>query len=385
MDDLYSHTESSPADSELSGADAASRGLEQGLEEDLESLTCPETLELDELVHDQMVLDPPVWRQANEEHCNSLLSRDDPSLPLSIAEQHPALTASMRAILVDWMNKLCTDLLLKRETFYKAVSYLDRFLAGTYNLPRSSFQRFGVAAIYLVCKIEELYPPKPNVFVQDGRLITFEILFQMERELLCRSSWRLPPPTLSCWLNHLMTEWDDYLHCSWGYPVVHDRGTEFNRSFITFKLQNEWAYRRFRETHQILDMALLHVGVIEHRASYLTASLLYLLVNKWLRQTEFALFGEPQSQAEQVAQAHSLCECFLTSVLRVPDLSVLQPSTQFLWNFIEFTAEVNRSPVDEQMSDEYKQVRLTQAHYEDYLSFQTHLPGCLQFVLQIVG
>lgn len=39
-----------------------------------------------------------------------------------------SISAYMRAILVDWMNEVCSAFRLKRETFHYAIHYLDRYL-----------------------------------------------------------------------------------------------------------------------------------------------------------------------------------------------------------------------------------------------------------------
>lgn len=43
--------------------------------------------------------------------------------------RHPVLTPVVRAILLDWMMEVCQEFLLKRETFYLAQNYVDRYLS----------------------------------------------------------------------------------------------------------------------------------------------------------------------------------------------------------------------------------------------------------------
>lgn len=35
----------------------------------------------------------------------------------------------MRAILLDWMMEVCTEFKMKRETYYLAVCYVDKYLS----------------------------------------------------------------------------------------------------------------------------------------------------------------------------------------------------------------------------------------------------------------
>ena len=37
----------------------------------------------------------------------------------------------MRAILYDWLMEVCNEFTLKRETYYLATYYIDRFLANS--------------------------------------------------------------------------------------------------------------------------------------------------------------------------------------------------------------------------------------------------------------
>jgi len=40
----------------------------------------------------------------------------------------------MRTILIDWMIEVCTEFTLKRETFYYALNYVDRYLSIKRNI-----------------------------------------------------------------------------------------------------------------------------------------------------------------------------------------------------------------------------------------------------------
>ena len=64
------------------------------------------------------------------------------------------ISALMRAILIDWLQKLCYEEGLKRETFHQCVSHLDRILCIDPCINRDNFQLYGLVALYLSCKTE---------------------------------------------------------------------------------------------------------------------------------------------------------------------------------------------------------------------------------------
>eukprot|EP00826_Nyctotherus_ovalis_P034305 TRINITY_DN2835_c0_g4_i1.p1 TRINITY_DN2835_c0_g4~~TRINITY_DN2835_c0_g4_i1.p1 ORF type:complete len:264 (-),score=34.73 TRINITY_DN2835_c0_g4_i1:208-999(-) len=76
------------------------------------------------------------------------------------------ITRAMRAILLDWMMELCSDLRLKWETLHCAANHVDRYLSSTTNLLSSELQLVGVAALLLAAKLEEVDVPKVGELVE---------------------------------------------------------------------------------------------------------------------------------------------------------------------------------------------------------------------------
>lgn len=71
----------------------------------------------------------------------------------------------MREILIDWMTEVCEEFMLKRETFYISINYLDRYLTkATYVVPKNELQLIGVTSMFVACKVEEVYIPRVNDF-----------------------------------------------------------------------------------------------------------------------------------------------------------------------------------------------------------------------------
>merc|ERR1712158_255031 len=72
----------------------------------------------------------------------------------------------MRAVLIDWLVEVQIQFKLLQETLFLTVNTIDRFMAAEgKSIPRSSLQLVGVAAMFLVSKIEEIYAPSISDFV----------------------------------------------------------------------------------------------------------------------------------------------------------------------------------------------------------------------------
>jgi len=76
------------------------------------------------------------------------------------------ITDKMRAVLVDWLVEVQMQFKLLQETLFLTVNTIDRFLAVEgRNVYKSRLQLVGVAAMFLVSKIEEVYAPSVSDFV----------------------------------------------------------------------------------------------------------------------------------------------------------------------------------------------------------------------------
>ena len=100
------------------------------------------------------------------------------------AERQPNLTWRMRALLIDWMIEVSAEFDLRRETFYLAYNYLDRYLNEARGIERQKYQLVGTAALYLACKVEEIFAPRINYFiVATDRGYTKQEILKMERDI----------------------------------------------------------------------------------------------------------------------------------------------------------------------------------------------------------
>merc|ERR1711875_46937 len=102
----------------------------------------------------------------------------------------------MRAVLVDWLVEVQIQFKLLQETLFLTVNTIDRFLAiEGKTLHRSKLQLVGVAAMFLVSKIEEVYAPAVSdfVYITDNAYTESEIK-QMELRIIRALSFDLCQP-----------------------------------------------------------------------------------------------------------------------------------------------------------------------------------------------
>merc|ERR1712243_525151 len=95
-------------------------------------------------------------------------------------------TDKMRAVLVDWLVEVQMQFKLLQETLFLTVDTIDRFLAiEGKTVYKSRLQLVGVAAMFLVCKIEEVYAPAVSdfVYITDNAYTEAEIR-QMELQII---------------------------------------------------------------------------------------------------------------------------------------------------------------------------------------------------------
>lgn len=75
------------------------------------------------------------------------------------------LSSENRKILVNWLIIVQVEFKLMPETIQTTVSLIDRFLERK-TIDILDFQLLGITAMFIACKIHELYPPVITDFVQ---------------------------------------------------------------------------------------------------------------------------------------------------------------------------------------------------------------------------
>ncbi|CAG00426.1 unnamed protein product, partial [Tetraodon nigroviridis] len=119
-------------------------------------------------------------------------------------ENHPEITADMRAVLVSWMVEVVREYRLRSETLHLSVNYLDRFLSQTKSigLCGSVQKRPNGGRHARFRKYEEINPPELDDFVYTtDNTYTRSQLMHMELLILKALGYRLAAPTSSQFLS----------------------------------------------------------------------------------------------------------------------------------------------------------------------------------------
>ncbi|KAM9033454.1 cyclin N-terminal domain-containing protein 2 isoform X6 [Sarcophilus harrisii] len=109
-----------------------------------------------------------------------------------------AVTAEMRALVVDWLVQVHEYLGLAGDTLYLAVHLLDSYLRVA-RVPLRRLQLLGVACLFVACKVEESVRPEPaSLCLLGAGSFSPAQLLRAERRLLSRLNFQLyyPGPLL---------------------------------------------------------------------------------------------------------------------------------------------------------------------------------------------
>ncbi|KAL3736730.1 hypothetical protein ACJRO7_025637 [Eucalyptus globulus] len=111
------------------------------------------------------------------------------------------ITASMRAILIDWLVEVAEEYRLVPDTLYLTVNYIDRYLSGNV-MNRQRLQLLGVACMMIAAKYEEICAPQVEEFcyITDNTYFKEEVL-QMESSVLNYLKFEMTAPTVKCFLR----------------------------------------------------------------------------------------------------------------------------------------------------------------------------------------
>ena len=115
--------------------------------------------------------------------------------------KHPRLSEDHRTIVLEWLSEVTLLYHMRKDTFYVAVNFFDRFLAATNNLGSDKLQLLGITALFTASKIEEIYPPPSKEFasVTNG-LCEIDDLIETEICLVNYLGWKLNPVTPLQWI-----------------------------------------------------------------------------------------------------------------------------------------------------------------------------------------
>ena len=94
------------------------------------------------------------------------------------------INPQMRAILIDWLDEVHESFGLKNETLFQTVIIIDLYLSY-YKISRINLQLLGIASLLISCKLQEIYYPKIDKFIDiTDNAYTKNQLLDMENEIL---------------------------------------------------------------------------------------------------------------------------------------------------------------------------------------------------------
>ena len=130
------------------------------------------------------------------------------ALPRHPLSQQVAIHASSRARLLDWVQHLCSEFLLKRRTFAGSASLVDAFLASPAgeDFPRATLPLLCAAAVMIASKNECVYPPYAADIASysEGTLLVPDIL-TAELQLAQALGWDTARTTVVEWVSLLVS------------------------------------------------------------------------------------------------------------------------------------------------------------------------------------
>jgi len=119
------------------------------------------------------------------------------------------INPEMRNVVVNWLNEVTDEFHLKKETFFLAVDYLDRFLERR-ALPPQSLQLIGITALFIASKYQEIEVPILEKFVDiTDRTYSQEEIVVAERIILATLNFELCAVTVLDFLQYYLgtLEW----------------------------------------------------------------------------------------------------------------------------------------------------------------------------------
>lgn len=369
-------------------------------------------LECDENIHE---INNNLWTCEGKDYFTSLESNLNDYYPdfdyFHTTQQF--ITPYMRAILLDWMMEVCSEFMLKRETFHMAVNHLDRFLMSYGPVQKTEFQLVGLVSMYIAAKIEEIFPPKLEDWVKSAdEGYSHKAIKAMEVFMLRHIQWTTHPPTHFNYLNWLMTQWDSFIQFHFNcvpYNNCSDfknlklkeksiQQKEYEKRMILFKAANQLAYKRYRETLQILDASCLEINNIKPK--YTAAGLLYLVICKYFFESNYELlyYNGPGSESrfrntknsftddngtqisgefniESSSYVHELFADFISACFDIWNIEEIYEAVRLFHELIEIEIDYCLPMVCKAKA----KVNL-ERHYGEFLTFQTHSSKNLEFV-----
>ena len=108
------------------------------------------------------------------------------------------ITAALRSRMVDWMIEVLTNFKCDDQTFFLAVSLLDRYFKGKQETREvSDLHILGVTSMFIASKYEDIYPLKMKMVFEKiaHKKLPIEKIKAIEMDLLKVINYKIPAPT----------------------------------------------------------------------------------------------------------------------------------------------------------------------------------------------
>lgn len=141
------------------------------------------------------------------------------------------ITPKMRATVIDWLVEVHGKMGFHTDTLYLTVNLMDRFLSQC-DIDKSTYQRYGCAALLIAAKNLELYPPSLKDLVRFADdSFTSRLLSKSEAQILIRLDFKVNPFLSSTFLKRYLRLLQPDFHLSMlGHYILET--TIIDQSFI---------------------------------------------------------------------------------------------------------------------------------------------------------
>ena len=114
------------------------------------------------------------------------------------------ITPRMRATVIDWLVEVHGKMGFHTDTLYLTVNLMDRFLSQC-DIDKSTYQRYGCAALLIAAKNLELYPPSLKDLVRYADdSFTSHLLSRSESHILNSLDFKVNPFLSSTFLKRYL-------------------------------------------------------------------------------------------------------------------------------------------------------------------------------------
>ena len=109
------------------------------------------------------------------------------------------ITPALRARMIDWMIEVLTNFKCDDQTFFLAVSLIDRYFKNkTETREIGDLHIIGVTTMFIASKYEDIYPLKMKMVFEKiaHRKLSIEDIKTLELDILKSINYKIPAPTV---------------------------------------------------------------------------------------------------------------------------------------------------------------------------------------------